>query len=208
MKETAEKRIIKICIPVFIGLSILAALKLIFADYTMDEEYQIVMAYRNLRGDAIFGQMWEPHQTSAFFCIAIMYFYHVIFGTYTGVVLALRVVTTLIQVGLSFWIAALFRKFTGKTEAVFLGILYFNCVPKLIEIPEFSNMQLWFFTAMVLALIHYYYDEGIKKYRVLFLILSSVSLALEVLSYPSCLVLFPLAIGYILFKSVCNKSRL
>ena len=37
--------------------SILAAIKLIFVDYTMDEEYQIVMAYRNLQGDTLFGTM-------------------------------------------------------------------------------------------------------------------------------------------------------
>lgn len=30
--------------------SILAALKLIFFDYTMDEEYQLMMGYRTLRG--------------------------------------------------------------------------------------------------------------------------------------------------------------
>lgn len=41
--------------------SILAAAKLIFVDYTLDEEYQIVMAYRRLKGDSLFGTMWEPH---------------------------------------------------------------------------------------------------------------------------------------------------
>ena len=208
MAETAgKKQFIRICIPVLIGLSILASLKLIFVDYTMDEEYQIVMAYRNLRGDAIFGQMWEPHQTSAFFCIAFMYFYRLIAGTYTGVVIALRVFTTLIQAGLSVWTFLLFRRLTDREEAAFLGILYFNCVPKLIEIPEFSNMQFWFFTVMVLALIHYYYDDRRKNSRIVFLILASVSLALEVLSYPSCLILFPVTIGYILFKSGKNRIR-
>ena len=101
---TVEKKKWNILLAVLFALSALAALKLIFLDYTMDEEYQIVMAYRNLRGDAIFGQMWEPHQTSAFLCIGIMYLHHLIFGTYTGVVIALRVVTTLIQAGLSFWL--------------------------------------------------------------------------------------------------------
>ena len=92
---------------VLIALSVLAALKLIFTDYTLDEEYQLVMAYRNLHGDAVFGQMWEPHQTSAFFCIGILFFYKLITGSFTGAVVAVRVVTTLIQAGLSVWLYAL-----------------------------------------------------------------------------------------------------
>ena len=144
---------------VLLILSGLAAIKLIFLDYTMDEEYQIVMAYRNLRGDAIFGQMWEPHQTSAFLCIGIMFIWHLITGTYTGVVIFLRIVTTLIQFGLSFWLYRVLKNDSDKEEAALLAILYFNSVPKLIEIPEFSNMQLWFFTIMVLSLIQYYYTH-------------------------------------------------
>lgn len=74
--------------------SILAAIKLIFVDYTMDEEYQIVMAYRNLQGDTLFGTMWEPHQTSAFVCAVLLRLYTAITGTTTGVVLFLRSITT------------------------------------------------------------------------------------------------------------------
>ena len=73
MQKSKENNFINRLITVLFIFSILAAVKLIFVDYTMDEEYQIVMAYRNLSGDSIFGTMWEPHQTSAFMCIAIMY---------------------------------------------------------------------------------------------------------------------------------------
>lgn len=205
--KNKEKKKWNILLTVLLVLSGLAALKLIVTDYTMDEEYQIVMAYRNLRGDAIFGQMWEPHQTSAFLCIGIMYLYHLITGTYTGVVIALRVVTTLIQAGLAFWLYRVLKNDSDKEEAALLGILYFNSVPKLIEIPEFSNMQLWFFTVMVLSLIHYYYDHRDRTGKVIFLILSSVAMALEVLSYPSMLVLFPVTLGYILFKSGKKRIR-
>lgn len=73
-----------------LAASVLATLKIIFFDYTLDEEYQIVMAYRNLLGDQLFQEMWEPHQTSAFMCIGLMWFYHIITGTYTGVVIFLN----------------------------------------------------------------------------------------------------------------------
>ena len=199
--------------------SILASIKLILVDYTMDEEYQIVMAYRNLSGDAIFGEMWEPHQTSAFLCIWIMYLWYMITGTYTGVVIALRVVTECIRAGLSYWIYRVFGKQMERREAMLLGLLYFNSIPKLIDIPEFSNMQLWFFTIMALSLMEYYYSktdvrtDGMAETsaactgNVVWLVISSCALALEILSYPSCIILFPVTIGFIAFKSGKNRIR-
>ena len=219
-----KKQIEKYIFPILIIFSILASIKLILVDYTMDEEYQIVMAYRNLSGDAIFGEMWEPHQTSAFLCIWIMYLWHLITGTYTGVIIALRVVTECIRAGLSYWIYRVFGKRMEHREAMLLGLLYFNSVPKLIDIPEFSNMQLWFFTIMALALMEYYYgkadahtngmsEAGMAKTAeacsgsIIWLVVSSCALALEILSYPSCIILFPVTIGFIAFKSGKKRIR-
>ena len=94
--------------------TVLAALKVIFFDYTMDEEYQIMMAYRNLEGDSLFREMWEPHQTSAFLCTWLMSVYKQVLGTYTGVLIYLRICTTFIQVGISYYLyrvlSLLFKK--------------------------------------------------------------------------------------------------
>ena len=49
-----------------IALSLLASFKMVFFSLGLDEEYQVVMAYRNARGDRLFLDMWEPHQSSAF----------------------------------------------------------------------------------------------------------------------------------------------
>lgn len=182
--------------------TILAALKLIFFDYTMDEEYQIMMAYRNLRGDHLFKEMWEPHQTSAFMCTGLMWLYKTITGTYTGVLVYLRVCTTLIQVGISIYVYQVLRMLLQKEYALLCGLIYFNIVPKIIQIPEFSNMQLWFFTLMVLPLIQYYMtakEERDKKWYLL--VAAGISMALEVLSYPSCLIIFPFFLGYIFVQS-------
>lgn len=207
-----EKNSSKSIFGILVVFSILAAIKLILVDYTMDEEYQIVMAYRNLKGDAIFGEMWEPHQTSAFLCIAMMYIYHLVTGTYTGVVIFLRVVTEAVRAGLSFWIYRAFGKRMEKTEAFLLALLYFNSVPKLIDIPEFSNMQLWFFTVMALALMEFYHGSGAerscrKSTGLIWLVISSCALALEILSYPTCIILFPVTIGYIAYRSGKKRIR-
>jgi len=210
MQKSKENNFINRLMTVLFTFSILAAVKLIFVDYTMDEEYQIVMAYRNLSGDSIFGTMWEPHQTSAFMCIAIMYVFRLLTGGYAGVVITLRIVTELIRAALSYWIFRSVKRYTDKTTALLSALLYFNSVPKLIDIPEFSNMQLWFFTIMTLSLMEYYYREKTvtdEKRKILFLILSSAALALEILSYPSCIILFPVTIVFIGVSSREHRIR-
>ena len=210
MQKSKENNFINRLMTVLFIFSILAAVKLIFVDYTMDEEYQIVMAYRNLSGDSVFGTMWEPHQTSAFMCIAIMYVFRLLTGGYTGVVITLRIVTELVRAALSYWIFRSVKRYTDKTTALLSALLYFNSVPKLIDIPEFSNMQLWFFTIMTLSLMEYYFREKEtpdKKGSFLFLILSSAALALEILSYPSCIILFPVTIVFIAVSSRKHRIR-
>lgn len=174
----------------FLG-SAFAALKMIFFDYTMDEEYQLMMGYRILKGDHLFREMWEPHQTSAFLCAGLMWIYKTLTGTYTGILLFLRLCTTLIQIALSLYLYRIVSGLLNKNHALLCALFYFNSVPKNIQIPDFSNMQLWFFTLTVLLLMQYYLqtEPTGRKGRLVFA--SGICMALEVLSYPSCIILFP-----------------
>lgn len=186
---------------VLLAVSVLAALKVIFVDYTLDEEYQIVMAYRRLAGDSLFGTMWEPHQTSAFACVWLMRLFRAVTGGTTGVVLFLRVCTTGIQVILSAWLCRVLRGYLRGEYAFLLGLCYFNIVPKIIQIPEFSNLQVWFFTIIVLSLIRY--DETRRRRWLLW---AGAGMAFEVLAYPSCLLLFPLFLISIFLRSGGRKK--
>jgi len=185
--------------------TILATIKLIFVDYTLDEEYQIVMAYRNLSGDHLFKEMWEPHQTSAFLCALFMGLFKMVTGTTTGIILYLRMVTTVIHGSLSYWVYRTFLKRIDKEYAFLLAMLFYNISPKNIHIPEFGNMQLWFLTIAVLALMKYYEDfEGKQWYL---LIVAGISLSCEILTYPTCVVLYPFFVLYIIRKSANQKVR-
>ncbi len=190
--------------------SFLACIKLIFVDYTLDEEYQIVMAYRSLSGDTLFGTMWEPHQTSAFVCAALMRLFTAVWGGYTGVVVFLRCVTTLVQLFLTLWVYRILKKVTEREYAFLLGICYFNIVPKLIQIPEFSNLQLWSFTVIVLSLAEYRLKavDG-KRSRAgwLWIFVSGLGMSLSVLAYPADLLLFPVFLIVILFAGERRKVR-
>lgn len=172
--------------------TILAALKLIFVDYTLDEEYQIVMSYRYLQGDHLFREMWEPHQTSAFLCAGLMWLYTAVTGTNVGVLLFLRFVTVGVQSVLAVGVYRTLKRYLDRDYAFLLALLFFNIVPKNIQIPEFGNMQLWFLTIPVLLLMKYYYDREQSGKDAWFLLIPvGLALSCEILTYPTCIILFP-----------------
>jgi len=202
----SDKRWKALKIVLFVG-TVLAALKLVFVDFTLDEEYQIVMAYRYLQGDHLFKEMWEPHQTSAFVCAGLMWLFMTVTGSTTGIVLFLRFVALGIQTVLG---VAVYRTLSGplnKNDAFLLALLYFNIMPKNIQSPDFGNMQLWFLTIPILLVMKYYCDKEQKGKDGWYLLLGAgVSLACEVLTYPTCIILFPFFIVYMWRKS--GKQRL
>ncbi len=187
--------------------TVLAALKLIFVDYTLDEEYQIVMAYRNISGDSLFKQMWEPHQTSAFFCAGLMWIYTAVFGTTTGVILFLRFVTVAIQISLTYAVYKTLQGVVEKDYSFLLSLIFFNIVPKNIQIPDFSNMQLWFLVIVVLSLMKYYGNKEKEKSSLYLLIIMGVALSCEILTYPTCIILFPFLLIYVFVKSGKERIR-
>lgn len=198
----------KILFTILLAGSVIAALKLIFFDYTMDEEYQLMMGYRTLRGDSLFKEMWEPHQTSAFLCTILMWLYKTLTGTYTGILLYLRICTTLIQIGVSLCLYWVLRQLLERNYALLCALVYFNMVPKIIQIPDFSNMQLWFFTLTVLCLIQYYLWKDRRNTDGAWLVFAAgICMALEVLAYPSCVILFLYFLLYMYRKSGAEKWR-
>lgn len=166
-------------------LIIIACISLLFTNFSYDAEYQLAMAYRMIKGDSMVTQMWEPHQTSAFLCALLMKLYLTLTHTTTGIVIYLQFAGFLIRTGISLYLFKTIRKMTGELPALIAGILYLLISPKDLLIPEFSNMQLWFGTLMLLTLIQYFNEK--KKWQ---LILSAVCLCLGVLSYPSFIICY------------------
>lgn len=188
--------------------SFLAAVKLVFVDYTLDEEYQIVMAYRRLQGDMLFKEMWEPHQTSAFLCAGLIWLYRTVTGTVTGVILFLRFVTLGIQLALAYGVYRTLMGLMEREYAFLLALLYFNIVPKNIQIPEFGNMQLWFLTICILLMMKCCHarTQG-EKGRPGLLIGVGVALSCELLTYPTCIILFPFFLIWILAGAGKGRFR-
>lgn len=174
------------CVYLLLIVSVLVNLKSIFADFDGDLEYAVGMSYRMLKGDRMFAQMWEPHQTSAFLITFFMGLYLAVTKTTVGVVLFLQIVGVLLQGILSIVNYKMLKKRIDPTVAMLMSIFLFTARPKGTVMPEFSNMQIGFSVLLLLCLIGYLEDQ--KKKRLL--LASSVCLCLEILSYPSCIIVF------------------
>ncbi|MCR5715557.1 MAG: hypothetical protein K6G23_01750, partial [Lachnospiraceae bacterium] len=173
---------------------------MLFFAYGLDEEYQIVMSYRSVTMDSLFGTMWEPHQSSAFLCALLMKPYLALFGT-SGIVLYLRAAGTLIHLRISILLYRTLCKIVQREYAWFLALIYVNTIPKQIITPEFGIMQVWFFTLLMISLWNFAAALKQPSGGAVHLILLGLWMSLEVLSYPSCILLAPFVLLVILWIS-------
>ncbi|MBP5554511.1 MAG: hypothetical protein J6X94_06520 [Lachnospiraceae bacterium] len=169
-------------------------LKRIFADFDYDSGYAAAIGYRILKGDRMFAEMWEPHQISAFLCAFLELIYIKIAGTTTGIILYLHVMGAVIKTA----VAMVFYKALGKVfardNAFVTSCIFMILSPKLLIIPEYSNMQVYSSVLLFSFLIFFITDK-----KPVYLALSSVSLFLAVLAYPSCVIMWIAAL-IILFR--------
>lgn len=182
-------------------------LKLIFTEINVDTEYAIAMSWRMMQGDFMFKEMWEPHQTSAFLLAFIMKIYLMITGTSEGIVLYINVVGSAIHCLVSWCI---YQALIDKMEPFFVKLLclfFITLHPKVFVAvtPEFTNMIVWFSVLLFLCMVKYYDDQSKKRW----LVLASICLCLEILSYPSSIIVFAFILGVIFafsntkWKDIC-----
>ena len=190
------------CVYLLLIVSVLVNLKSIFTDFDGDLQYAVGMSYRMLKGDQMFVQMWEPHQTSAFLITFFMGLYLAVTKATVGVVLFLQIVGVLLQGILAIVNYRMLKKRIDPTIAMLMSIFLFTARPKGVVMPEFSNMQIGFSVLLLLCLIGYLEDQ--KKKRLL--LASSVCLCLEVLSYPSCIIVY-FAVVFALFLYSDNRLK-
>lgn len=200
MKSITISRIFRILYTVLIAVT---ALKILFVGYDIDEQYALSMSYRMLKGDFPVRDMWEPHQTSGYLAAVLMVPYLFFTQSTAGIVLYLRFCGLLLHSFCAFvfyrFAYSVLKKYTAIDSGLcrdfssLLVCIYFFSLPKLMFFPEFSNMQLWFLLFTILCLTLYGEKGGLG-----YLVAAGVFLALEVLTYPSTLLLFPACLYYIL----------
>ena len=184
-------------------LLLVCSIKILLIGYDIDEQYAISMSYRLLQGDFPLMDMWEPHQTSAYLITLLMIPYIALTNSLTGIVLYLRFCGLIIHSIISFvlykHLKKLLNQFTPVSGnaydyALLLTCIYFFSLPKLMFLPEFSNMQLWFLLLSILHLLNYYNNHTLHH-----LVFAGIFMTLEVLTYPSTIIAFFVVILYIFY---------
>ncbi len=192
MRTSVLKHFITI---LFLFFSLFTALKILFVGYDIDEQYAVAMAYRLLKGDFPLLTMWEPHQTSAFLCALLMLPWLAVTKSTTGIILWLRLAGLLLHSATALGLYRFLSRNSqrGKTASLLICCLYFFSLPKLMFLPEFSNMQIWFLMLMILCLLRYF-KPGRGTRGLSWIILAGVCMTLEVLAYPSAILIFPVCL--------------
>lgn len=180
--------------------TILATMKCIFVSLQMDEEYAISLPYRLLLGDKMFAQIWDPHQTSAFIIQFLIWIFQKVTGTTTYVVIWIRFVGVLMHGAVAYYLYRFLKTITCKEHSFYLALIYFNLLPKTYVMPEFSNMMVWGLTMLLIAMTRLIrLQQGKWNYRMTFTAIEiGFWICFMVLSYPSCLLMFPFVIWYVL----------
>lgn len=210
LKELCRDKKKKYIVILLLVGSFLAALKCIFVSLQMDEEYAVSMSYRLLLGDRLFAQIWDPHQTSAFLIEFLMWIYLKIFHTTTCSVIFIRTVGVLIQLAISYYLYRMLCYLMEPEYSFYLAVVYFNLLPKTYVMPEFSNMMAWGLTMLLLSLFRLAMLQGRispgkalrtekkRRRKIIFTVIEAgIWLSFVVLSYPTCLLLFPFIIWYL-----------
>lgn len=177
--------------------AVLVNIKSIFTDFDADSEYALVTSYRMLIGDHMFAEMWEPHQTSAFLTTFFMWLYKTVTGTFTGVVIYLHSLGALLQGIIAIAVYKVLSRRSNLIGASFAAIFFLTFRPKRILFLEFSNMQMMFSVLLFLCLLFYF--DGRKKKK--WLLAASLCLCLQILSYPSCLLVYGVVIIIVVIYS-------
>ncbi len=180
--------------------AVLANIKSIFNDYNIDSGYAVVMSYRQAKGEVMLSEMLEPHQTSAFLSAILIKVYLMVTGTMTGIVLYLQIAGLIIRGLFTIFFYRAMKPFIRKDILMLMCLFFFLVTPKGLPLPEFSNMQVWFATGLICSLIRYLHEQDKKQW----LILAGVFLCLEILAYPSCLIVYA-GVVWLLMHYAQNK---
>lgn len=166
--------------------TILVNIKSVFTDFGADNAYTMAMAVRNLRGDRLFMEMWEPHQTSVFVADILLGIYKIFVPNYTGAAIYLQIMGAIIWAVLGYWIYKEFEKVSGKNAALLAYIFVLLYKVKQSAFPEYANLCIIFATVLLLALYRFFFEGG----KFLRLFVAATSLILAILSYPAAIILY------------------
>lgn len=192
---------------ILVTIGALVSYKILRTGFTADEEYQLVLIYRLVKGDLPLREVWDTLQTSAFYGEFFMWLFVKITGSTTGSLLFLRSVGIITQGVVSFVLYRTLKKHINPSAAVLVSFALFCTYTKLIAIPDFSNIQVWSLVLMVSLLWNAYdsFREGKVRRGNILVAVSALFFSAAVLS-SACVILVPVMIVFLI--RLADKGRL
>lgn len=201
MKDSNNVKVKKIINGLWI-LAILAGIKSAFTDFGYDNAYTLALSFRHLSGDRLFMEIWDTAQSSIFLTDFFLLPYKVLVPSLTGAALYLQF-CGLITYGLVAWF--LYKSlclYTDEQSAGLAALFFFTFRIKQTVFLAYADQQILFSALMICFLIRYLKEKS----KCIFLILAALMLCLEILSYPTAIILFPL-LCIALFFITGNKVK-
>lgn len=191
-----------------LALSVVGILKTVYISADIDESYTVTMACRLVKGDRLFLDMWELHQTSAILYAPFVWLFEKINGSIIGLLVFLRIVGVCIQGILAFFVYRTCKHYMGKNSAFFIAVLFFNFTPKHIQSPEYALLCCWGLALTTMSFLQFYIKNK-EKHSFFYLVSGGIGLCITVLSYPAGVVLLLpyLAVAAYLTKLSCKGNQ-
>lgn len=186
-KKINKLVLIGIWILVF-ALSVIGALKTIYISADIDESYTVTMACRLIKGDRLFLDMWELHQTSAVLYVPLVWLFQKVTGSVIGMLVFLRIAGVCIQGLLAVYMYRTCRHYMTGRCAGLLAILFFNFTPKHIQSPEYTLMCCWGLVLTMMSLLQFFIKQR-NRHASWYLSMAAIGLCITVLSYPAAVFL-------------------
>lgn len=196
-RETCRKSIPYIVIAVF--LFVIAIIKTRVGIHS-DEIHSIAVADMIARGDKIFKDCWFYLQLSAVISAPIIWLYRLVLGSADGLILFLRIISVLIQTGISLFFYQTFSKHRNRLYVFVASVCLFMFVPDFLSFGYKPEM-IWF-TILEIIFAYRYCIDG----RKINLVLLGISLMLCVLAFPTAVLHLLVWTVFILLKKSDNKT--
>ncbi len=182
-----NSRLLNSAMGILVLLSVAAAVVKIIVGFEMDEGFIIALGMRIVNGEHWFKDMWEIYQTSSVFMAPFLYIYRSAAGSLDGVVIFLRIVSTLIQLLVACFVyKSLIKHGEDKKLSFLMALTWFNLMPRSTQNIEYGILMDWFVTLSMFVLLN-----ACKKRDYY---LAGVLLALAVLAYPTIIIIYPVII--------------
>lgn len=149
-----------------------------------DEVHSIAVGDMIEEGNIFFKECWFYLQMSAVFSAPLIHIYKIISGGTEGILIFFRIVSVIVQLLVSIFFYKTFSKDYNKKFVLAAAIAFFVYIP---DFQSFNYKQefIWF-SLLEIILIYRYYRSRRSEY----LILLAVTIAFNVLAYPTAIIQF------------------